>query len=308
MFSGNSMRPYISYDSLRLKTGDRVVLGLMDPENLREAEKLDDFVNAFGHVEQPEIAVVLARLFGKADECAKPRAADIIKIATIQNQGIPALLKKDIELGLQPRERIHVQRSDQADELYGAARFLIDPKILHGCCDLLVVSGTSPLEVMTCSLRISVGLFFLLAVRVTPLDGFAQEPGQLFEPRCVALVDTNEIVLCLDHQVGGLVLVQWMLELGDVGVRQLVVFGVRRGHGCIGIDEEEPIQPKRLKQVHVASIDVDDVDGGCRAVLPQPQSNPRQHTEKGAVHTLTGAEIDNEFFLSLVDFLQGELA
>src|ERR1039458_7816089 len=103
MFSGNSMRPYISsYNSLCLKTGDRVVLGLMDLENLREAEKLNNFVNAFGHVKQAKIAVVLARLFGKADERAEPGTADIIKIATIQDQGIPALLEKGIKLGFQP--------------------------------------------------------------------------------------------------------------------------------------------------------------------------------------------------------------
>jgi hypothetical protein len=87
-----------------LKAGDSVVLSLMDPKNLRKTKKLNSFVNAFGHVEQAEITVVLARLFGKADKRTESRAADVIKVPTIQDQEISALLEEGIELGLQLRE------------------------------------------------------------------------------------------------------------------------------------------------------------------------------------------------------------
>ena len=54
--------------------------------------------------------------------------------------------------------------------------------------------------------------------------------------------------------------------------------------------------------------DVDDMNGGGPAGLPQPQADARQYPEKRAVHALTLSEIHDKILAPLIDFFQGELA
>jgi hypothetical protein len=56
-----------------------------------------------------------------------------------------------------------------------------------------------------------------------------------------------------------------------------------------------------LQQFHVAGTDVGDVHGADPAVLPQAQADARQDAKKRAVHTLTLAEVDDEFLLPLLN-------
>jgi hypothetical protein len=110
----------------------------------------------------------------------------------------------------------------------------------------------------------------------------------------------------LSYQVGGSVLIQGLLELGCVGVRQLVVIGIRRGCRRFAVDEEKPIQSECLEYVQDVLVDINDMDNGRGSALSQPQCNDRQHAKKRTVRAITEAEIDNEFFVSLVDLLHGK--
>src|SRR5579859_1333727 len=143
---------------------------------------------------------------------------------------------------------------------------------------------------------------------VSALDGVAQEPGKLLESRRVAFIGLDEIIVRLDHQVGGLVLVQRMRGMGEIGVRQRAAIGLRRERQRVRVYDEETVQAERLQQIQIMRADVDDVNSGDAPGLPQSQPDARQHTEKRAVHALALSEIHNKFLASLVDFLQRKLA
>src|SRR6266446_3337211 len=102
-------------------------------EDFREAEQLDDFEDALGHVEQLDVAALLSRLLGKADERTQTSTADVIKIPAVQKHGVLVLLEKGTDLRLEAWERIHIERAGQANHLDVAAGVAFDAKIFHAC-------------------------------------------------------------------------------------------------------------------------------------------------------------------------------
>ena len=176
---------------MRGETGERGFFVGVNLQDFGEAEQFDDLVDAVRHVQEFDVAALFARQFSETDERAEAGAADVIEFFAVEENGVVRLLELRVELGLQARERIHIQRAGEPHDLDGAVGFLVDAKVFHG--DLRGLRGLT--------------------------GAVAQVGGEVFELGEIAAVGGDEIVVRFEHQIGGIVFVERLSELGRIRVR-----------------------------------------------------------------------------------------
>ena len=141
---------------------------------------------------------------------------------------------------------------------------------------------------------------------------FAQLVGHLGKFRRIPAVGLDQVSMGDQHQVARLLTREQLRATPQVRVRQFLKFSTRRLEiGPLrsgGGDMEQPVQPKRLEQVAVVAVGIDDLDTAGRVLLAQRQSNPGQHPEKCTVHAGALVQIEHELPVPALDHLDRKAA